>query len=373
MASRSSSTRVPRWPSCPRPPGSNRPHQGPTARPNAWRWTPHACGCRSTQRSNGARCTTRRRASCATTTGSRIWPAWSGTPWSSATGRSSSAFPRATTSPSSCGRSKGSWARRMPTRSRLPARSTSSGGSACSAPTSLGATTAGGGWRGCCLAGRRCRAPVLRCWPRGRRCDPARCWSQSTALVGAADHPVALTVEDADGGRRDVVVTPLADERPLRYQAWVAERRAAVHAASDGRAGYLHVPDMMGYGWAQFHRDLRVEVTRDSLVVDLRDNGGGHVSQLVVEKLARTVLGWDIVRHHNTEVYPADAPRGPFVAVVNEQAGSDGDIITAAIKLRGLAPVVGTRTWGGVIGIDGRYHLVDGTAVTQPRYAFWFE
>ncbi len=193
------------------------------------------------------------------------------------------------------------------------------------------------------------------------------------ALVGAANRPVALSVENSSGERRDVVVTPLADERPLRYQAWVADRRAAVHAATAGRAGYLHVPDMMGNGWAQLHRDLRVEVARESLVVDLRDNGGGHVSQLVVEKLARTVLGWDVVRHHNDEPYPMDAPRGPFVAVINEQAGSDGDIVTAAIKLRGLGLVVGTRTWGGVIGIDGRYGLVDGTRVTQPRYAFWFE
>jgi tricorn protease len=192
-------------------------------------------------------------------------------------------------------------------------------------------------------------------------------------LAGAADHPVALGVEAADGSRREVVVVPLVDDRPLRYQAWVADRRAFVHRASGGRAGYLHVPDMMGAGWAELHRDLRVEVARDSLVVDLRDNAGGHVSQLVLEKLARQVLGWDRGRHHAPETYPADAPRGPFVAVVNEQAGSDGDIVTAGIKLRGLAPVVGTRTWGGVVGIDGRYHLVDGTAVTQPRYAFWFD
>jgi tricorn protease len=89
--------------------------------------------------------------------------------------------------------------------------------------------------------------------------------------------------------------------------------------------------------------------------------------------LARTVLGWDVARHHAPETYPSDAPRGPFVAVVNEQAGSDGDIVTAAIKLRGIAPVVGTRTWGGVVGIDSRYHLVDRTLVTQPRYAFWFD
>ncbi len=205
----------------------------------------------------------------------------------------------------------------------------------------------------------------------GVEVDPR--FGPAAALVGAANRPVALGVEGIDGQRRDVVVTPLSDERPLRYQAWVADRRSAVHAATAGRAGYLHVPDMMGNGWAQLHRDLRVEVARESLIVDLRDNAGGHVSQLVVEKLARTVLGWDIVRHHNAETYPADAPRGPLVAVVNEQAGSDGDIVTAAIKLRRLGPVIGTRTWGGVIGIDGRYSLVDGTRVTQPRYAFWFE
>jgi tricorn protease len=201
--------------------------------------------------------------------------------------------------------------------------------------------------------------------------DPV--WGPGPLLVGSAERPVALEVEAADGSRRQVVVTPLADERPLRYQAWVSDRRAFVHARTDGRAGYLHIPDMMGAGWAQLHRDLRVEVARDALVVDLRDNGGGHVSQLVLEKLARTVLGWDVGRHRAPETYPADAPRGPLVAVVNQYAGSDGDIVTAAIKLRGLAPVVGTRTWGGVVGIDQRYHLVDGTSVTQPRYAFWFE
>jgi len=201
--------------------------------------------------------------------------------------------------------------------------------------------------------------------------DPV--WGPAPLLVGSAERPVALDVEAPDGTRRQVVVTPLADERPLRYQAWVADRRAFVRARTGGTVGYLHVPDMMGAGWAQLHRDLRVEVARDGLVVDLRDNGGGHVSQLVLEKLARTVLGWDVGRHRAPETYPADAPRGPLVAVVNQYAGSDGDIVTAAIKLRGLAPVVGTRTWGGVVGIDQRYHLVDGTSVTQPRYAFWFE
>ena len=92
-----------------------------------------------------------------------------------------------------------------------------------------------------------------------------------------------------------------------------------------------------------------------------------------MEKLARRVIGWDVVRHRQPMTYPMDAPRGPIVALADEFAGSDGDIVTAAIKRLGLGPVVGTRTWGGVIGIDGRYGLVDGTRVTQPRYAFWFD
>ena len=105
----------------------------------------------------------------------------------------------------------------------------------------------------------------------------------------------------------------------------------------------------------------------------MRGNAGGHTSQLIVEKLARRVIGWDVVRHRQPMTYPMDAPRGPIVTLADEFSGSDGDIVTAAIKRLGLGPVVGTRTWGGVIGIDGRYGLVDGTRVTQPRYAFWFD
>jgi tricorn protease len=174
------------------------------------------------------------------------------------------------------------------------------------------------------------------------------------------------------GDARRVVVEPLDDERPLRYQAWVAGRRAAVHEASAGRVGYLHIPDMMGNGWAELHRDLRVEVARDALLVDVRDNGGGHTSQLVLEKIGRVVTAWDVARHQTPETYPSDSPRGARVLLANEWAGSDGDIVTAGFRQRGLGPVIGMRTWGGVIGIDGRYDLVDHSMVTQPRYAFWF-
>ena len=205
----------------------------------------------------------------------------------------------------------------------------------------------------------------------GRPVDPAS--GPAPLLDGSAGSPVELTVAPAAGGDlRRVVVVPLGDEEPLRYQGWVAAKRAAVHEATGGRVGYLHIPDMVANGWAQLHRDLHLEVARDALVVDVRDNRGGHVSELVLEKLARRVQGWVTIRHQVQQAYPTDAVRGPMVAVINEQAGSDGDIVSAGFRRLGLGPLVGTRTWGGVIGIDGRYTLVDGTSVTQPRYAFWF-
>ncbi|MGW1625970.1 S41 family peptidase [Streptomyces sp. NPDC002172] len=206
----------------------------------------------------------------------------------------------------------------------------------------------------------------------GRPVDPVT--GPGPLLVGTAGKAVELTVSPAGGGElRHPVVVPVSDEEPLRYHAWVADRRAHVHELSGGRLGYLHVPDMQAPGWAQIHRDLNVEMAREGIVVDVRENRGGHTSQLVVEKLARRIVGWDLPRGMRPQSYPRDAPRGPVVVVANEFSGSDGDIVNAAIKALGIGPVVGTRTWGGVIGIDSRYRLVDGTLVTQPKYAFWLE
>jgi tricorn protease len=210
----------------------------------------------------------------------------------------------------------------------------------------------------------------------GRPVDPAH--GPAPLLVSRAGELVELTVRSgpdrADAGQvRRVVVRPLGSEAALRYQDWVAGRRAFVADRSEGRLGYLHVPDMVASGWAQLHRDLGRETARDGLILDVRGNGGGHTSQLVVEKLARKVIGWDSPRHRQPTTYPDEAPRGPVVALADELSGSDGDIVTAAIKRLGIGPVVGVRTWGGVIGIDSRYSLVDGTRVTQPRYASWFD
>jgi tricorn protease len=193
-------------------------------------------------------------------------------------------------------------------------------------------------------------------------------------LTGAAGKPVELTVAPADGSRpRSVPVVPLRSDTRLRYLDWVSAKRAQVRELSGDRIGYLHVPDMVSQGWADFHRDLRTEMLRDALIVDVRGNTGGHTSQLVVEKLARRVIAWDVPSGLRPSTYPEDAPRGPVVAIADECSGSDGDIVTGAVRLLRLGPVVGARTWGGVIGYDNEHELIDGTQITVPRLAFWFE
>ncbi|MYR61697.1 peptidase S41, partial [Streptomyces sp. SID625] len=168
-------------------------------------------------------------------------------------------------------------------------------------------------------------------------------------------------------------IVPLVDDRPLRYQDWVAKRRAVTRELSDGRCGYLHIPDLGGSGWAQFIRDVRMEMSRPALIVDVRGNAGGNISELVIEKLTRTILGWDLTRDAQPVSYTSNAPRGPIVALADEATSSDGDMITAAIKLLELGPVVGQRTWGGVVGMTGRHRLGDGTVITVPMNAAWFD
>ncbi|MFK5584402.1 S41 family peptidase [Serinicoccus sp. LYQ131] len=205
----------------------------------------------------------------------------------------------------------------------------------------------------------------------GRPVDPAH--GPAPLLVGAAEVPVQLTLR-REGTDRRVVVVPLGDEEVLRYQDWVQSRREYVADSSQGRLGYLHIPDMMSVGWAQLHRDLHLATRCEGLVVDVRYNRGGHTSQLVLARLGARVVGWTHARHYaQVGSYPAQAPRGPVVLVANRFSGSDGDIVNAGAQALGLGPVVGERTWGGVVGIDGRFDLVDGTSVTQPRYAFWLE
>jgi tricorn protease len=203
----------------------------------------------------------------------------------------------------------------------------------------------------------------------GRPVDPDL--GPNALLAGKADKPVELTLR-RDGADRRAVVVPLASEHAARYYDLVARQRAAVCEASGGRLGYLSIPDMMARGWAEFHRDLYTEFRRDGLIVDLRDTQGGDAGQLVAEKLARRIIGWNVSRYEEPSSYPADAPRGPIVAITDEYASSGGDLVIQALKSYGIATVVGTRTWGGTRGVDLKYELVDGTMVAQPKYAYWF-
>ncbi len=192
----------------------------------------------------------------------------------------------------------------------------------------------------------------------GRPVDPRR--GPNPLLVGKAGRPVELTLRGANGdvsgqngevGRR-VAEVPLGSEALLRDHDRISARRAQVRESSGGRLGYLHVPDLQSLGWAEFHRGFTAELARDGLVLDLRENGGGHTSALVVEKLVRRVIGWVLARQGGVSPYPHDAPHGPIVTLIDEQAGSDGDIGPNAIRTYGVGPLVGVRTWGGVVGYD---------------------
>jgi tricorn protease len=163
-------------------------------------------------------------------------------------------------------------------------------------------------------------------------------------LTGTAGKPIELTVE-RDGDRRALVVVPVESELSLRYQAWVADRRQYVREHSDGKFGYVHVPDMISTGWAEFNRDLRNEVSREAMVVDTRENSGGHTSELVIERLARRVVGWENGRYVRSGTYPSDAPRGPLVSVI----GGSTPVATVT------SSTLHSRRWiSGQSGRDGR-------------------
>ena len=198
--------------------------------------------------------------------------------------------------------------------------------------------------------------------------------SPQELLVNQADNEVQLTIEDATTKEsRVITVKVLSDELSARYREWVESNRRIVHEKSQGRVGYIHIPNMMGSGFAEFHRSYLTEYDYPGLLIDVRHNGGGHVSGLLLEKLARRRIGYDFPRWGQPAPYPQESPRGPMVALTDEHSGSDGDIFSHSFKLMGLGPLIGKRTWGGVIGISPQHALVDGTMTTQPEYAFWFK
>ena len=193
------------------------------------------------------------------------------------------------------------------------------------------------------------------------------------ALVHKARRDISVMLKrKLDERVQTYSVRALSTDTWARYREWVEANRRWVHDASDGRAGYLHIPDMGPWGYAEFHRYFLTESEREGLIVDVRFNGGGNVSQLLLEKLARRRLGYSQSRWFGTQPFPEESASGPMVALTNEYAGSDGDIFSHSFKLLRLGPLIGKRTWGGVIGISPTHTLSDGSVTTQPEYSIWF-
>jgi tricorn protease len=174
-------------------------------------------------------------------------------------------------------------------------------------------------------------------------------------------------------GARDVVVRTLdgPGHHDLVYADWVRHNREYVARKTGGKIGYLHLPDMWQNGLTRFNTWFYPQLDREGLIVDARWNGGGAVSQMILERLKRRLVSFDRARGGAITTYPARVLNGPFVVLTNEFAGSDGDIFPMAVQLERLAPVIGMRSWGGVVGIRLNKLLVDGGMLTQPEFAWW--
>jgi tricorn protease len=193
------------------------------------------------------------------------------------------------------------------------------------------------------------------------------------AFEDLANKDIVLTVATrADGtGARDVVVHPAASERRLRYVDWVRRNREYVAGKTGGKVGYIHLPDMGAAGLTAFDTWFYPQIDKQALIVDVRWNGGGFVSERILERMRRKVVAVFHARGGSTSTYPSRTVDGPLVVLTNEYAGSDGDIFPTVMQLDKLAPVIGMRSWGGVVGIRGDKPLVDGGVPTQPEFAFW--
>jgi tricorn protease len=189
-------------------------------------------------------------------------------------------------------------------------------------------------------------------------------------LLDKATRTVQLTVNSKPTmqGSHQTSYRPITTERSLIYLDWVAHNREAVLKATGGRVGYIHIPDMGAEGISEFIKTYYPQIRKEALIVDVRGNGGGNVSQMLIERLRRELLGTEFDRlDQQTGTYPYAVFYGPKVCLINETSASDGDIFPYMFKQAGLGPLIGKRTWGGVIGITGRGPLLDGGQVFVPE------
>lgn len=185
-----------------------------------------------------------------------------------------------------------------------------------------------------------------------------------------ADRPVTLTLNSRPSmeGARQVTFRPIASEISLLYLQWVEGNRQRVDQLSGGRIGYLHVPDMGTDGLREFIKWFYPQIAKEGLIVDVRANGGGFVSPMLLDRLRRELLAVDVGRLTDVPIrYPQAAFHGHMACLINERSGSDGDVFPAMFRLSGLGPLIGKRTWGGVVGISGGGPLIDGGSVSVPQ------
>ena len=189
-------------------------------------------------------------------------------------------------------------------------------------------------------------------------------------LRGKADRPVTLTLNSKPvmEGSRTVTYSPITSESDLNYLDWVNANRRKVSELTGGRVGYLHIPDMGGAGIREFIKWYYGQIRKDGLVVDVRANGGGNVSRMIIERLRRKLLAVNFGRTDDlADPYPDGVFIGPMAAILDERSSSDGDIFPAMFREAGLGPLIGRRSWGGVVGISGRGPLIDGGSISVPE------
>ena len=191
-------------------------------------------------------------------------------------------------------------------------------------------------------------------------------------LKNKADAPVQLTLNSKPtmDGAHTVSYRPITDESNLIYLDWVNTNRRKVSEMTGGRVGYIHIPDMGAAGIREFIKWYYGQIKKEGLIVDVRANGGGNVSPMLIERLRRKVLALNYSRTvEEAGTYPGGAFMGPMAALLNENSASDGDIFPAMFREAGLGPLIGKRSWGGVVGISNRGPLIDGGAVFVPEFA----
>ena len=187
-------------------------------------------------------------------------------------------------------------------------------------------------------------------------------------LIGKADKLVELTVNKkaAEGGRK-VVVRPIDNEYPLEHYEWIMKNIKTVEEKSGGKVGYIYIPDMGAEGLNEFARYWYPQLDKEALIIDDRENGGGNVSPMIIERLQRVVYRMNAGRGSNrVSTIPDGAHVGPKVLLINKYSASDGDLFPWGFKANKLGTVIGTRTWGGIVGIGGSRPYLDGTDVRVP-------